>query len=127
MKEFEFEGKWRKFVIEENLKDHEMSFKVNAQKIADEFGAMSPKVKPGKFGDYTVYFPFDPGPSGAALTALGTKNNGRSTKRDESMNKAKKAAYKFYTFVLQDGSPVDQGAAGVDEGRTSYMVFLPPL
>ena len=43
------------------------------------------------------------------------------------MNKAKKAAYEFYAFVLQDGSPVDQGAAGVDEGRTSYMVFLPPL
>jgi hypothetical protein len=73
MKEFEFEGKWRKFVIEENLKDHEMSFKANAQKIANEFGAMPPKVKPGKFGDYTVYFPFDPGASGAVLSVGGTK------------------------------------------------------
>lgn len=126
MKEFEFEGKWRKFVIEENLKDHEMSFKVNAQKIADEFGAMTPKVKPGKFGDYTVYFPFDPGPSGAALTAFGQRTMSGQM-RDASMEKARNAAYKFYTFVLQDGSPVDQGAAGVDEGRTSYMVFLPPL
>ena len=126
MKEFEFEGKWRKFVIEENLKDHEMSFKVNAQKIADEFGAMSPKVKPGKFGDYTVFFPFDPGPGGATLSVGGTKTLS-GQQREASMNKAKQAAFKFYAFVLQDGSPVDQGAAGVDEGRTSYMVFLPPL
>ena len=126
MKEFEFEGKWRKFVIEENLKDHEMSFKVNAQKIADEFGAMSPKVKPGKFGDYTVFFPFDPGPGGATLSVGGIQTLS-GQQREASMNKAKQAAFKFYAFVLQDGSPVDQGAAGVDEGRTSYMVFLPPL
>ena len=126
MKEFQFEGKWRKFVIEENLKDHEMSFKVNAQKIADEFGAMSPKVKPGKFGDYTVFFPFDPGPSGATLSVGGTQTLS-GQQREASMNKAKQAAYKFYALVLQDGSPVDQGGAGVDEGRTSYMVFLPPL
>ena len=126
MKEFQFEGKWRKFVIEENLKDHEMSFKVNAQKIADEFGAMSPKVKPGKFGDYTVFFPFDPGPSGATLSVGGTQTLS-GQQREASMNRAKQAAYKFYALVLQDGSPVDQGGAGVDEGRTSYMVFLPPL
>lgn len=126
MKEFEFEGKWRKFVIEENLKDHEMSFKVNAQKIADEFGAMPPKVKPGKFGDYTVYFPFDPGAGGATLSVGGTQTLS-GMEREASMNKAKRAAYKFYTFVLQDGSPVDEGGAGVDEGNTSYMVFLPPL
>ena len=126
MKEFEFENKWRKFVIEEDLKDHEMSFKVNAQKIADEFGAMSPKIKPGKFGDYTVYFPFDPGSGGAALSVGGTKTLS-GQQREASMNKAKQAAYKFYAFVLQDGSPVDEGGAGVDEGNTSYMVFLPPL
>ena len=126
MKEFEFEGKWRKFVIEENLKDHEMSFKVNAQKIADEFGAMPPKVKPGKFGDYTVFFPFNPGPSGAALTALGQRTMSGQM-RDASMEKARNAANKFVEFVMQDGSPVDQGALGVDEGRTSYMVFLAPL
>ena len=126
MKEFEFEGKWRKFVIEENLKDHEMSFKANAQKIADEFGAMPPKVKPGKFGDYTVYFPFDPGAGGATLSVGGTQTLS-GMEREASMNKAKRAAYKFYAFVLQDGSPVDEGGAGVDEGNTSYMVFLPPL
>lgn len=126
MKEFEFEGKWRKFVIEENLKDHEMSFKVNAQKIADEFGAMSPKVKPGKFGDYTVFFPFDPGPSGATLSVGGTQTLS-GQQREASMNKAKQAADKFLEFVMQSGSPVDQGGAGVDKGRTSYMVFLPPM
>ena len=126
MKEFEFENKWRKFVIEEDLKDHEMSFKVNAQKIADEFGAMPPKVKPGKFGDYTVYFPFDPGSGGAYLSVGGTQTLS-GQQREASMNKAKQAAYKFYAFVLQDGSPVDEGGAGVDEGNTSYMVFLPPL
>ena len=126
MKEFEFEGKWRKFVIEENLKDHEMSFKVNAQKIANKFGVDGePIVKPGKFGDYTVYFPFNPGPSGATLNVGGTKTLS-GQQREASMNKAKQAAYEFYSFVLQDGSPVDPDAAGVDEGRTSYMVFLPP-
>ena len=126
MKEFEFEGKWRKFVIEENLKDHEMSFKVNAQKIADEFDAMSPKVKPGKFGDYTVFFPFDPGPSGATLSVGGTQTLS-GQQREASMNKAKQAADKFLEFVMQSGSPVDQGGVGVDKGRTSYMVFLPPM
>jgi len=126
MKEFEFEGSWRKFVIEENLKDHEMSFKVNAQKIADEFGAMSPKVKPGKFGDYTVYFKFDPGPGGATLSVGGTQTLS-GQQREASMNKAKQAADKFVEFIMQSGSPVDQGALGVDEGRTSYMVSLFPL
>jgi hypothetical protein len=126
MKEFEFEGKWRKFVIEENLKDHVMSFTANAFKIAKEFGVDGdPIVKPGKFGDYTVFFPFDPGPSGAALTALGQRTM-TGQKRDASMNKAKQAADKFFEFVMQSGSPVDLGGAGVDEGRTSYMVFLPP-
>ena len=127
MKEFQFEGKWRKFVIEENLKDHIMSLTANAYKIAKEFGVDGePIVKPGKFGDYTVYFPFDPGPSGAALSVGGTQTLS-GQQREASMNKAKQAAYKFYAFALQDGSPVDEGGAGVDEGNTSYMVFLPPL
>ena len=127
MKEFQFEGKWRKFVIEENLKDYEMSFKVNAQKIANEFGVDGkPRVKPGKFGSYTVFFPFDPGPSGAALTAFGQRTMSGQM-RDASMEKARNAANKFVEFVMQDGSPVDQGALGVDEGRMSYMVFLAPL
>ena len=127
MKEFEFEGKWRKFVIEENLKDHIMSLTANAYKIASEFGVDGkPIVKPGKFGDYTVFFPFDPGPGGATLSVGGTQTLS-GQQREASMNKAKQAADKFLDFVMQSGSPVDQGGAGVDEGRTSYMVFLPPL
>jgi len=127
MKEFEFEGKWRKFVIEENLKDHIMSLTANAYKIASEFGVDGkPIVKPGKFGDYTVFFPFDPGPGGATLSVGGTQTLS-GQQREASMNKAKQAADKFLKFVMQSGSPVDQGGAGVDEGRTSYMVFLPPL
>ena len=41
--------------------------------------------------------------------------------------KRQESANKFVEFVKQDGSPVDKGALGVDEGRTSYMVFLAPL
>ena len=127
MKEFEFESKWRKFVIEENLKDHIISLTANAYKIAKEFGVDGePVVKPGKFGDYTVFFPFDPGPGGATLSVGGIQTLS-GQQREASMNKAKQAADKFLEFVMQSGSPVDQGAAGVDEGRTSYMVFLPPL
>lgn len=127
MKEFQFEGKWRKFVIEENLKDHIMSLTANAYKIANKFGVDGePIVKPGRFGDYTVFFPFNTGASGTALSVGGTQTLS-GQEREASMNKAKQAAYEFYAFVLQDGSPVDESAASVDEGRTSYMVFLPPL
>ena len=126
MKEFEFEGKWRKFVIEENLKDHIISLTANAYKIANKFGVDGkPIVKPGKFGDYTVFFPFDPGPGGATLSVGGTKTLS-GQQREASMNRAKQAADEFFEFVMQSGSPVDEGGAGVDEGRTSYMVFLPP-
>ena len=126
MKEFQFEGKWRQFVIEEDLKNHITSLTANAYKIANKFGVDGePIVKPGRFGDYTVYFPFNPGPSGATLSVGDTKTLS-GQQREASMNKAKQAAYEFYSFVLQDGSPVDEGGAGVDKGRTSYMVFLPP-
>ena len=127
MKEFEFEGKWRKFIVSENLEDFKMSLQLMAQKAADEMGAMPPKLgKPDKFGTRYMIFPFDPGPSGAALTALGQRTMSGQM-RDASMEKARNAANKFVEFVMQDGSPVDQGALGVDEGRTSYMVFLAPL
>lgn len=126
MKEFEFEGKWRKFIIEENLKDHEISFKVNAQKIADKFGAMSPKLsKPSKFGTQYMIFPYDPGSSGA-LSVGGVKTMS-GQQREISMNKAKQAAEAFIEFVKQDGSPVDQGALGIDDGIASFKVFLAPL
>ena len=126
MKEFQFENKWRKFVIEENLKDHIVSLTANAYKIANKFGVDGePIVKPGRFGDYTVFFPFDPGPGGATLSVGGTKTLS-GQQREASMNRAKQAADEFFEFVMQSGSPVDEGGAGVDEGRTSYMVFLPP-
>ena len=104
-----------------------MGLELNARKIAREMGAMEPRLgKPDKFGTRYMIFPFDPGPSGAALTALGQRTMSGQM-RDASMEKARNAANKFVEFVMQDGSPVDLGALGVDEGRTSYMVFLAPL
>ena len=126
MKEFEFEGSWRKFIIQENLEGHVMGLELNARKIAKEMGAMPPKLgKPDKFGTRYMIFPFFTG-SGGALTALGQRTMSGQM-RDASMEKARNAANKFVEFVMQDGSPVDKGALGVEEGRTSYMVFLAPL
>ena len=126
MKEFGFENKWRKFVIEENLKDHEMSFKVNAQKIADKFGAMPPKLsKPSRVGTHYMIFPYDPG-SGGALSVGGVKTMS-GQQRDISMEKAKNAANRFISYLKVDGSPVDQGALGIDETGRSFKVFLAPL
>ena len=42
MKEFEFEGSWRKFIIQENLEGHVMGLELNARKIAKDMGAMPP-------------------------------------------------------------------------------------
>ena len=120
-------GKWRKFVVSENLENHKIGLTVNAQKIADQFGAMPPKLgKPDKFGTRYMIFPFDPGSPGAALTALGQRAMS-GQRRDISMNKAKQAAEAFIEFVKQDGSPVDQGALGIDDGVASFKVFLAPL
>lgn len=120
-------GKWRKFVVSENLENHKIGLTVNAQKIADQFGAMPPKLgKPDKFGTRYMIFPFDPGSPGAALTALGQRTMS-GQRRDISMNKAKQAAEAFIEFVKQDGSPVDQGALGIDDGVASFKVFLAPL
>ena len=97
------EGKWRKFIIGESLEDHQMSLKVNAQKIADKFGAMPPKLsKPSKFGTQYMIFPYDPG-SGGALSVGGVKTMS-GQQREISMNKAKQAADAFVEFVKQDGS-----------------------
>ena len=120
-------SKWRQFLIQENLEDHHMGLKVNAQKIADQFGAMDPKMsKPSKFGTYYMIFPFDSGSPGAALTAMG-KRTMSGQQRDISMNRAKQAAEAFMEFVKQDGSPVDQGALGIDEDGSSFKVFLAPF
>lgn len=127
MKEFEFEGKWRKFVVSENLEDHRMSLTTNAQKIADKFGAMPPKLsKPSRIGTHYMIFPYDPGSSGAALSFGGVKTMS-GQQREISMNKAKQAAEAFIEFVAQSGSPVDQGALGIDDGVASFKVFLAPL
>jgi len=120
-------GKWRKFLIQENLEDHKMSLELNAKKIAKEVGAMPPKLsKPSKFGTYYMVFPYDPGSSGATLSVGGQKTLS-GQQREISMNKAKQAAERFIEFVKLEGSPVDQGSLGIDEGRTSFMVFLAPF
>ena len=43
------------------------------------------------------------------------------------MEKAKNAANRFIEYVKVDGSPVDQGALGIDETGGSFKVFLAPL
>jgi hypothetical protein len=120
-------GKWRKFLVQENLEDHKISLTVNAQKIADRIDAMPPKLsEPSKFGTYYMIFPFDSGAPGAALTAMGQKTMS-GQQRDISMNRAKQAAERFIEFVKQDGSPVDQGSLGIDEDGRSFKVFLAPF
>lgn len=119
--------KWRKFVVSENLENHKIGLTVNAQKIADRFGAMSPKLsKPSRVGTYYMIFPYDPGSSGAALS-VGDVKTMSGQQREISMNKAKQAAEAFIEFVKQDGSPVDQGALGIDDGVASFKVFLAPF
>jgi hypothetical protein len=121
------ESKWREFIIQENLEDHKMGLTINAERIADQFGAMPPKLgKPDKFGTRYMIFPFFTGSPGAALTAMGQRTMS-GQQRDISMNKAKQAAEAFMEFVKQDGSPVDQGALGIDETGSSFKVFLAPL
>ena len=119
--------KWRKFLVQENLEDHKMALQAMAAKAADEMGAMPPKLgKPDKFGTRYMIFPFDPGSPGAALTALGQRTMS-GQRRDVSMEKAKNAANRFISYVAVDGSPVDQGALGIDETGSSFKVFLAPL
>tara|TARA_B100000900_G_C20582678_1_gene718212 strand:- start:1123 stop:1494 length:372 start_codon:yes stop_codon:yes gene_type:complete len=121
------ESKWRKFLVQENLEDFKMSLLAMAGKAADEMGAMPPKLgKPGKFGSRYMIFPFDPGSPGAALTAMGQRTMS-GQRRDISMEKAKNAANRFISYVAVDGSPVDQGALGIDETGSSFKVFLAPL
>lgn len=121
------ESKWRKFLVQENLEDHKMALQAMAVKAADEMGAMPPKLgKPGKFGSRYMIFPFFTGSPGAALTAMGQRTMS-GQQRDISMEKAKNAANRFISYVAVDGSPVDQGALGIDETGSSFKVFLAPL
>ena len=120
------ESKWRKFLVQENLEDHKMALQAMAAKAADEMGAMPPKLgKPGKFGSRYMIFPFDPG-SGGALSVGGVRTMS-GQQRDISMEKAKNAANRFISYIAVDGSPVDQGALGIDETGSSFKVFLAPL
>lgn len=114
---------FRKF-LSEDLEDHKMSLMANAKKAADKFGAMEPKMsKPSKFGAYYMIFPYDPGQG--VLTAFGQRTLS-GQQRDISMNKAKQAAEEFMKFVSLDGSPVDQGALGIEDGIASFKIFLAP-
>ena len=107
------ESKWRKFLVQENLEDHKMALQAMAARAADEMGAMPPKLgKPGKFGSRYMIFPFDPG-SGGALSVGGVRTMS-GQQRDISMEKAKNAANRFISYLKVDGSPVDQGALGID-------------
>lgn len=120
-------GKWRKFIIQENLEDHKIGLELNARKIAKEVGAMPPKLsKPSRVGTYYMIFPYDPGSPGAALS-VGGQRTMSGQQREISMNKAKRAAERFIEFLKQDGSPVDQGALGIDDGIASFKVFLVPF
>ena len=121
------ESKWRKFLVQENLEDHKMALEAMAARAADEMGAMPPKLgKPGKFGSRYMIFPFFTGSPGAALTAMGQRTMS-GQQRDISMEKAKNAANRFISYLKVDGSPVDQGALGIDETGGSFKVFLAPL
>ena len=121
------ESKWRKFLVQENLEDHKMALEAMAARAADEMGAMPPKLgKPGKFGSRYMIFPFFTGSPGAALTAFGQRTMS-GQQRDISMEKAKNAANRFISYLKVDGSPVDQGALGIDETGSSFKVFLAPL
>ena len=120
-------GKWREFIVQENLEDHKISLELNARKIAKEVGAMPPKMKYlSRIGAYNMVFPYDPGSPGAALS-VGGKTTMSGQQRKESAAKALRAAQEFVEFVKQDGSPVDQGALGIDEVGASYKVFLVPF
>jgi hypothetical protein len=121
------ERKWREFIIQENLEDHKIGLELNARKIAKEVGAMPPKLsKVTRIGAYYMIFPFDPGSPGAALS-FGGQRTMSGQQRDISMGRAKQAAERFVEFVKQDGSPIDQGALGIDETGSSYKVFLVPF
>ena len=112
-------------ILNEDLEGHKMSLELNAKKIAKEIGAMPPKLsKPSRVGSYYMIFPFESGTG--ALTAMGQRTMS-GQQRDISMNKAKQAAEAFMEFVKQDGSPVDQGSLGIDDGVASFKVFLAPF
>lgn len=110
----------------ESLEGHLLNFQIQAQKIAKQVGAERPKLVPGKFDSYTVVFPYKQAPGGA-MASVGGVETMSAQEEAASSNKANAAALKFIEFLRADGSPVDQGALGVDYAPGKFMVFLAPL
>ena len=110
----------------ESLEGHLLNFQIQAQKIAKQVGAERPKLVPGKFDSFTMVFPYKQAPGGA-FSSVGGVETMSAQEEAASSNKANAAALKFIEFLRADGSPVDQGALGVDYAPGKFMVFLAPL
>ena len=110
----------------ESLEGHLLNFQIQAQKIAKETGAKRPKLVPGKFGSYTMVFPYDQAPGGT-MASVGGVETMSAQEEAAAENRANAAALRFIEFLRADGSPVDQGALGVDYAPGKFMVFLAPL
>ncbi len=110
----------------ESLEGHLLNFQIQAQKIAKQVGAERPKLVPGKFDSFTMVFPYKQAPGGA-MASVGGVETMSAQEEAASENKASAAAKAFVEFLRADGSPVDQGALGVDYTPGKFMVFLAPL
>ena len=110
----------------ESLEGHLLNFQIQAQKIAKQVGTKRPKLVPGKFDSYTMVFPYDQAPGGA-MASVGGVETMSAQEEAAAENRANAAALRFIEFLRADGSPVDQGALGVDYTPGRFMVFLAPL
>lgn len=110
----------------ESLEGHLLNFQIQAQKIAKQMGAERPKLVPGKFDSFTMVFPYKQAPGGV-MASVGGVETMSAQEEAASSNKANSAAKAFVEFLMTDGSPVDQGALGVDYAPGRFMVFLAPL
>ena len=110
----------------ESLEGHLLNFQIQAQKIAKQMGAERPKLVPGGFDDYTMVFPYKQAPGGV-MASVGGVETMSAQEEAASSRKAQRAAKAFEEFLMLDGSPVDQGALGVDYAPGKFMVFLAPL
>ena len=110
----------------ESLEGHLLNFQIQAQKIAKQVGTKRPKLVPGRFDSYTMVFPYDQAPGGA-MASVGGVETMSAQEEAAAENRANAAALRFIEFLRADGSPVDQGALGVDYAPGRFMVFLAPL
>ncbi len=113
-------------MIGESLEGHLLNLQIQAQKIAKQVGAKKPKLVPGKFDSYTMVFPYDQAPGGA-MASVGGVETMSAQEEAAAENRASNAAKAFVEFLRAEGSPVDQGALGVDYTPGKFMVFLAPL